>query len=737
MDLPKGLDYNKFRSEYKRLKGQTNQTTISNAWNTYKEKHNIKKSTPKKKSSPKTSPVKKVVKQSSPKKVAKKVEKKSSPKKPTKEEKGKEKVEKNSPVKKVEKNNPVKKAVEKKADPVKKVVEKKKKVVEKKASPIKKVVEKKNSPKREEKGKEKVLDKKSEKIITEEKESVKKKSSKCVERSKIPLKEYQEKLVEYLNDPKHKGIIAVWDVGSGKTLLAVSVSQCYLDAHPKGKVVVVTPVSLQENFKKEVRGYGANPSDPRYEFLTLQKFANEYSEKQCSADTLLILDEAHNLRTETEDSEDDTGRARIAINCAMKSAKVLLLTATPLYNNPNDILNLAAMARGEKEKTSDFLGSLMTDPDGFVQYFAGITSFYKRPASSDYPSVTFHNIEIPMTQEYYTKYFEVQRKNKKVNQDGSEKSLGAFLLGIRTASNTLGDSPKADWVLKNIKDGEKTLIYSFFLDSGLNILKKKLDGAGIKYAEITGKLSMKKRKEVVDSYNADKIKILFISKAGGEGLDLKGTRRVIIFESSWNRPNEEQVIGRASRYKSHSHLPQHEQGVKVYRLLMVKPQVLFPDDKTPLSADQMLQERMDMKEAANKLFLKIVAPISIENILNKSLKEVESEFRKVWAENIDKLREAMAQIAPSFKIGRSKKLKVDMKEIAAELKKVLDRINRVYAKFKSDQNKYGMYYRDVKHLYSIYNRVEKAFNKGKWTTANKRSYLILVSEVERLEKDIK
>ena len=62
-----------------------------------------------------------------------------------------------------------------------------------------------------------------------------------------------------------------------------------------------------------------------------------------------------------------------------------------------------------------------------------------------------------------------------------------------------------------------------------------------------------------------------LHKAGGEGLDLKGTRYVILLEKSWNRPNEEQIIGRAVRYKSHTHLPKEEQKVDVYHLIITKP----------------------------------------------------------------------------------------------------------------------------------------------------------------------
>ena len=65
--------------------------------------------------------------------------------------------------------------------------------------------------------------------------------------------------------------------------------------------------------------------------------------------------------------------------------------------------------------------------------------------------------------------------------------------------------------------------------------------------------------------------MLFISKAGGEGLDLKGVRHVIIMEPAWNQATEEQVIGRAIRYKSHEHLDAKDRVVNVYHLYHIRP----------------------------------------------------------------------------------------------------------------------------------------------------------------------
>lgn len=446
---------------------------------------------------------------------------------------------------------------------------------------------------------------------------------KCISKSKLSLKDYQVDLVNYFNEIKG-GLIAAWQVGSGKTLLAVTASQCYLDQNPKGKIIVVTPTSLQANFKKEIKAYGANPNDKKYEFLTLQTFAKKYSKEKCPSNALLIIDEAHNLRTNimlTEkkneykiiDSESII-RSDIAIKCAKTANKILLLTATIVYNNPTDIINLTSLVKKENALSFDQFEELLSDSDRFYNYFLNTVSFYTPQRDENYPSFTDYIIPIKMTEEYYRVYFDIQQKmKKKRTKKDTEKKLGAFLLGIRQASNMLESCPKCNWVLNKIKEGGKTLIYSAFLDKGINRIKTLLTTNNIEFVEITGKLTKAKREEAVKKYNSNKIKVMFITKAGGEGLDLKETQNVIIFESSWNKPNEDQVIGRAIRYKSHTNLPKEKQHVNVYRLIMIKPDKLFDNDDMKKSADELLQDLMRNKERWNKGFLDMLKPLSIEN----------------------------------------------------------------------------------------------------------------------------
>ncbi len=66
------------------------------------------------------------------------------------------------------------------------------------------------------------------------------------------------------------------------------------------------------------------------------------------------------------------------------------------------------------------------------------------------------------------------------------------------------------------------------------------------------------------------IKIILISPAGTEGINLLNTRQVHIMEPYWNEVRVEQIIGRAIRICSHKDLPMSERKVDVFRYKMIR-----------------------------------------------------------------------------------------------------------------------------------------------------------------------
>ena len=114
----------------------------------------------------------------------------------------------------------------------------------------------------------------------------------------INLNEHQKKFLMGFLMSNQRSAIAFWGVGTGKTFLAVSSANLYLNLYPKNKIIIVTPSSIFFNIIHSMIAYGLNPQDPRYTFMTVDKFYR--NRKLDCSNSLIIIDEAHNYRSEIE-----------------------------------------------------------------------------------------------------------------------------------------------------------------------------------------------------------------------------------------------------------------------------------------------------------------------------------------------------------------------------------------------------------------------------------------------------
>jgi len=123
------------------------------------------------------------------------------------------------------------------------------------------------------------------------------------------------------------------------------------------------------------------------------------------------------------------------------------------------------------------------------------------------------------------------------------------------------------------------------------------------------------------------IKVLMITSAGSEGINLRNTRFVHIMEPYWHPVRVEQVIGRARRICSHQALPKEYQNVHVfvyvasftkkqleseYAIELRLKDLSKREPYVPLSTDQLLLEISDIKEGLSSQLLKGVKESSID-----------------------------------------------------------------------------------------------------------------------------
>jgi superfamily II DNA or RNA helicase len=295
---------------------------------------------------------------------------------------------------------------------------------------------------------------------------------KCIDKTEIvgkKLKEYQEKAVKFML--QNRGMIAAFQVGTGKTLTAVTVSGCilsmadYFDVDIS--VIIITPTSLVDNFKNEMKIYGDFDKD-KFRFYTFSKFRGDYKKGliDCSK-TLLIVDKAHNLRTDYRNNFSGKGpsvekkntQAEFGIKCASKSWKILLLTATPIYNRTYDLVNLVSMVNGFNKPINEDLKDV--NKDGLIKLIGGKILFQEND-SIFFPERRDKILAIVMNEEYLSNYEDVEKavsktvggKKKKTKKDSEEKK-NSFMVLMRNAGNDLKPNIKYKYAVGLIEESVK------------------------------------------------------------------------------------------------------------------------------------------------------------------------------------------------------------------------------------------------------------------------------------------
>jgi hypothetical protein len=146
---------------------------------------------------------------------------------------------------------------------------------------------------------------------------------------------------------------------------------------------------------------------------------------------------------------------------------------------------------------------------------------------------------------------------------------------------------------------------------------------------IPNNIAAQLRRKSADNNLGEIVKVLMITSAGSEGINLRNTRYVHIMEPYWHPVRVEQVIGRARRICSHKDLPLELQTVEVFMYIMQFTQAqldsefamelrIKAQDKSklapypPQTSDQKLYEISNIKEQLSSQLLKGIKEASID-----------------------------------------------------------------------------------------------------------------------------
>jgi hypothetical protein len=364
---------------------------------------------------------------------------------------------------------------------------------------------------------------------------------------------------------------------------------------------------------------GVNKLDPNkpYTIVSYSMFRRNPQAimDQVGADTL-ILDEFHKTRNE----RSKTFKAVMSVR--NRFANVMGLTASPINNNPAELATLLTITEGKRLITPAQFERAFVRTVGVAKGFGGGKQKVEDlknhrqllhlalprmdyVASQDLkgktmPARMVQDVNVPMSDEQWGLYQlaldrlpaireYLMRRDPNITVKEAEQ-IFTQLMAARQLSNSIhmGRSditptqsaertPKTKRLLDDAvshlsEDTQnKVVLYSNLVRGGVDVLVAGLRDRGIEPAIFVGKgtqlgdtkVTGESRQQGVDEYKAGKKRVIVLSGAGAEGLDLKNSTAFYALDKHYNPEVMRQAEARARRLGGQSFRPEEQRQVDV------------------------------------------------------------------------------------------------------------------------------------------------------------------------------
>ena len=469
------------------------------------------------------------------------------------------------------------------------------------------------------------------------------------------LQAQQSFLREYMK------VYKTWDklvlyhrLGSGKTCTSITMAEEYMRSYPLNKVKVILPARLRTNFIDELGSACANTENKkRYEIYSFEKFkiaalkAEDIKEwmREFTSNSMIIVDEVHNLLSDAfkpsvmKDalSSGTVRKGEKGMNTILfmmlnkfadeENAKFVFLTATPIFDNINQ-LKLLAQAVKPKAKIP-----VKTTLKTVIEHLRGKVSYFPGTSINAYPAKEYDYITVPLNKYQEDKTLDIlNRMPGDIDDDTSESFM------VKQRQITIG-KPKINALVKLIKSKPgKHLVYSTFIKNGLHKIIEALEAAGFKafdpkksaepltFALWDGSLVDKNKQIIkkvvnsIDNIDGKHIKVILGSPSIKEGVSFKHMQHVHIIDPVWNQSAIDQLEGRAIRYCSHMDIPTDHPVLKRKVIIHRYKSVPRTDGKVPRTCDQIIYDDIIPKKyELVKSGEEALKKVSIDRFLFKNL----------------------------------------------------------------------------------------------------------------------
>ena len=405
-----------------------------------------------------------------------------------------------------------------------------------------------------------------------------------------------------------------------------------------------------------------------YKIMSHHKFADLVSKNKIKLkNTIVIVDEVHNIVSEGGYFYDNFYKV---FKKSPETCKIILMSATPMFDKPYELgltFNLLPIKEKfpmsqdfdkkyiivKKTKDCEFTYELKNKKD-IQKKIRGFVSYYRGANPKTFPKVKYFDIKCRMREFQYKSYLAVSKKEGSFKRTDLLDLSNSFFVGTRFISNIAFPNKKLDLegfkslkkkhlrvplkeysikfyeIIKRIRKSKgPVFVYSSFKNYyGISSFIKCLEAYGFKeflkngsgkkrYTTITSEITVKKRTQIVETFNkfknknGDLIKVIVGSPAIKEGLSLLRVSQVHIIEPYWNESLMAQVIGRAVRYCSHKDLPKRRQIVNIYRYYAIHKNI-------DISVDEYIKQLADKKKKIVDEFEHLLKEAAVDCRLNKA-----------------------------------------------------------------------------------------------------------------------
>ena len=345
------------------------------------------------------------------------------------------------------------------------------------------------------------------------------------------------------------------------------------------------------------------PSDAPYNIVSYDMYRKDPDgiKKRLRADTL-IIDESHRARNK------GTSTYKQMAASSSGYSNVLSLTGSLVNNEPSDIVSLMDISHGSAHNPihskADFnkrfvgvkkknyfdkgsptithkreLGNILKDKVHYISH---------NDIKGSLPAVQENVIKVemsPMQKKLYLYAINsldpVTRRKIEKNVPVSQKEMAGIFAYMVKGRKVLTDpgamytkfdgqnpydySPKVHRVVDDLtqhlgaSDKRKAVIYGNLVNSQLGAVEKALKAKGIQYGTFYGTGNKGnndiERQQALKNYIDGKSRVLLVSGAGAEGLDLKGSTMLQMLEGHFNPEKIQQASARVRRMGDHPDEP--------------------------------------------------------------------------------------------------------------------------------------------------------------------------------------